>query len=525
MAADEKMVIQRAESVDHQLIRAIGVPGLTANIVNSTIGAGIFVLPALVAKGLGPAAPLAFICCAIAMVLFVTCFAIAGSRVSLTGGLYAYVEVAFGRYVGFLAGVLYGITALGAVAGVVNVLVNSIAIVAPFLGNPVMRIVVMIVVYGSLVVINVRGVRGGAGVVTVVTMAKLLPLLLFICAGIFFIHPANLSWTTWPGSKPLGDSVILLIFAFVGIEVALIPSGEVKNPSRTVPRSAYLALVVTTIIYITIQLVAQGTLGADLANYKDAPLAEAAAKFLGNIGRTILIAGATISAFGFVTSDILSSPRMIFAFGRDAALPAWFAHVHRRYRSPDVAIITYAVLAFALSVTGTFEQLAVLSNVAVLLMYLLCCAGCWFLVQRDVRGDGQPFNFPGMKIVPALAIVAIIWILSHATVREFAVNGILLALASVLYREQPHENRTLLYSIKGGVIGGFVAFLLRPSLMGKQAPLDDLVAALANLVGSNKMVIPLAETSLNLIFAGLLIGAMIGLGLAVFVKRAPSREA
>jgi len=433
MPAAETISIQRAEKVDHQLIRAIGIPGLTANIINSTIGAGIFVLPASVAKGLGPAAPLAFLCCAIAMVLFVTCFAIAGSRVSLTGGLYAYVEVAFGRYVGFLAGVLYGITALGAVAGVVNVLVNSIAIVAPLLGGPVIRIVVMLAVYGLLVGINVRGVRGGAGAVTIVTFAKLLPLLLFIGAGIFFIHPANIGWSAWPSSKSLGDAVILLIFAFVGIEVALIPSGEVKNPARTVPRAAYLALILTTIIYIMIQLVAQGTLGSDLANYKDAPLAEAAAKFLGNIGRTTLLAGATISAFGFVTSDILSSPRMIFAFGRDGALPAWFAHVHPRYRSPDVAIITYAVLAFGLSVSGTFEQLAVLSNVAVLLMYLLCCAACWFLVQRDIRADGRPFNFPGMKIVPALAIIAIIWILAHATLWEFEVNGILLALASIVY--------------------------------------------------------------------------------------------
>jgi APA family basic amino acid/polyamine antiporter len=296
-----------------------------------------------------------------------------------------------------------------------------------------MRIIVMIVVYGSLVVINVRGVRGGAGAVTVVTFAKLLPLLLFVCAGIFFIHPANLTWTVWPGSKALGDAVILLIFAFVGIEVALIPSGEVKNPARTVPRSAYRALVVTTIIYITIQLIAQGTLGSDLANYPNTPLAEAAAKFLGHIGRTTLLAGATISAFGFVTSDILSSPRMIFAFGRDSLIPRWFAHVHPRYRSPDVAIITYAVLAFALSVTGTFEQLAVLSNVAVLLMYLLCCAACWVLIARDVRTDGQPFNFPGMKIVPALAIIAIIWILAHATVREFAVNGALLVIASALF--------------------------------------------------------------------------------------------
>src|SRR5712691_3368259 len=156
--AEERISIQQAEHVDHQLVRGIGISALTANIISSTIGAGIFVLPALMSKSLGPAAP-------IAMVLFVTCFAIAGSRVSLTGGLYAYVEVAFGRYVGFLAGVLYGITALGAVAGVVNVLVNSIAIAAPFLGNPIMRIVVMIAVYGTLVLINVRGVRGGAGAV------------------------------------------------------------------------------------------------------------------------------------------------------------------------------------------------------------------------------------------------------------------------------------------------------------------------------------------------------------------------
>lgn len=434
MLAEETISIQQAEEVDHQLVRGIGIPALTANIISSTIGAGIFVIPATVAAGLGSAAPVAFICCAFAQMLFVTCFAIAGSRVSLTGGLYAYVEVAFGKYVGFLAGMLYFLTALGAVAGVVNVLANSIALVVPFLGGPIMRIVVMFAVYGVLVFINVRGVREGAGAVTTVTIAKLLPLLLFIGVGIFFIHPPNLTFTAWPGSKPLGDAVILLMFAFVGIEVALIPSGEVKHPARTVPRSAYLALVLTTIIYILIQLVAQGTLGVDLANHTDAPLAEAAATFLGSLGRIILLAGATISAFGFVTSDILSSPRMIFAFGRDRALPASFAHVHPRYRSPDVAIITYAALAFALSVSGTFEKLAVLSNVAVLLMYLLCCAACWVLMAKDFREtDEQPLMFPGMKIVPAVAIVAIIWILTHATLWEFEVNAIVLVISSVLY--------------------------------------------------------------------------------------------
>lgn len=444
MADRATAALQQAEQVDHQLVRGIGVPALTANIVSSTIGAGIFVIPATVARELGPAAPLAFLCCAFAMILFVTCFAMAGSRVSLTGGLYAYVEVAFGRYVGFLAGVLYFLTALGAVAGVVNVLANSIALVVPFLGGSVMRIVVMLAVYGSLVFINVRGVRQGAEAVTAITVAKLLPLLLFICVGIFFIHPTNLTWSGWPSSKSLGDAVILLIFAFVGIEVALIPSGEVKNPARTVPRSAYLALLITTVIYILIQIVGQGTLGADLAKHPASPLAESAATFLGNLGRTILLAGATVSAFGFVTSDILSSPRMIFAFGRDGALPKFFAHVHSRYRSPDVAIITYAVIAFVLSISGTFERLAVLSNVAVLLMYLICCAACWFLMQRDVRADGaRPFAFPGMKIVPALAIVAILWILGQSAISESSVGSdtrtglwlaaVVLAIASILY--------------------------------------------------------------------------------------------
>lgn len=436
MAQETIAEIRQAESVDHQLVRGIGIPALTANIISSTIGAGIFVIPATVAAGLGTAAPLAFVCCAIAQTIFVTCFAIAGSRVSLTGGLYAYVEVAFGKYVGFLAGMLYFLTALGAVAGVVNVLANSVALVVPFLGGPITRLVVIFFVYFLLVVINIRGVRAGAGAVTTITIAKLLPLLIFIGAGIFFIHPPNLAFAGWPGSKPLGDAVVLLMFAFVGIEVALIPSGEVKNPARTVPRSAYLALTITTIIYILIQLVAQGTLGGDLANpvYKDAPLAESAARFLGQIGRTILLAGATISAFGFVTSDILSSPRMIFAFGRDGALPQFFARVHPRFRTPDVAIITYALLAFALSISGTFEKLAVLSNVAVLLMYLLCCAACWVLIAKNFSETGEkPLTFPGMQIVPALAIIAIIWIISHATLWEFEVNAIVLVIASILY--------------------------------------------------------------------------------------------
>ena len=227
---------------------------------------------------------------------------------------------------------------------------------------------------------------------------------------------------------------MLLLFAFVGIEVALIPSGEVKDPPRTVPRAIYLALVITTIIYLLIQIAAQGTLGADLANHEKTPLASAAAVFLGNTGRTILIVGAAISAFGFVASDILSSPRMLFAIGRDGVLPAWFAHVHPRYRSPDVAIVTYSAVAFGLSVCSSFEQLAVLSNVAVLLMYLLCFAGVWPLLRRPTPDGTRVLTFPGMQIVPALAIAAVLWLFWLTQPWDkFAKIGAILAGFSLLY--------------------------------------------------------------------------------------------
>ena len=415
------------------LIRAIGVPGLAANIVNSTVGAGIFALPALVAAQLGAASPLAYVICAIAMCLFVTSFAMAGSRVSLTGGLYAYVETAFGRYIGFLAGVLYFLTAILAISGVVGLIGISVGGLIPPLATETGRFMVILFVFLFLASINIRGVRTGARAVEAVTLIKLAPLIIFVIAGIFFIRPEALAWPGWPGSEPLGRSVLQLIFAFVGVEVALVPSGEVKQPARTVPRAIFVALGITTLLYVLIQLVALGVLGNDLGKSGDAGLAEAAARFLGNAGRTLMLAGLAISAFGFATSDILSSPRILFAFGRDAFIPKWFAHVHPRFHTPDVAIITYAAIAFTLSFSSTFQRLAILSNMAVLLLYVLCCLAALELNRRDIRSDGTPFKFPGAILAPILAIVVIIWILAHAKRDEFEVTAACIAAASILY--------------------------------------------------------------------------------------------
>jgi amino acid transporter len=231
----------------------------------------------------------------------------------------------------------------------------------------------------------------------------------------------------------VGQASILLIFAFEGIEVALMPVGEVKNPSRTVPRSILGALTITTLIYLAIQTIAQGLLGPELSTYADAPLAEAAARLLGRSGKALVLIGGTISMFGYVSGDMLGTPRALFALGRDGALPAALARVHPCFHTPAVAIIVYAVVVAALSISSSFNQLAVLANVSGLLLYGLCVAASYELQRRDVKMGGSPFNLPGGVLIHALALAGIVWLVSQATRREFAIEAGVLVAASVYY--------------------------------------------------------------------------------------------
>ena len=386
---------------------------------------------------------MAFVICALAMAFFVTSFALAGSRVSLTGGMYAYVETAFGGYVGFIAGVLYFLTAVLGVSGVVTLLADTLGAMSPPLATPAARLTIIIFVLATLAWINVRGVRSGARAVWGITILKLVPLLIFVFAGIFFVRRADALTMAWPGAPTVGRGVLLLLFAFVGVEVALMPSGEVKNPARTVPRAIYCALAITTVLYLLIQVVAQGILGQTLGTFSAAPLAEAASRFFDGPGRALMLIGASVSALGFVTSDILSSPRIFFAFSRDGFLPPTFAHVHPRFRTPDRAIVIYCILCGFLSLSSTFQKLAILSNVAVLVLYLFCFGAALQLRRKDVRTDGTPFDFPGSWIIPVISILICAAILSQATWQEFAVTAVVLAVASVLFLVQRRTKKTI----------------------------------------------------------------------------------
>ena len=425
----------RIEGTDGGLVREIGVRGLTANIINVTVGGGIFALPAAVAAGMGSASPLAFVVCALAMGLIVLCFAEAGSRVSLTGGPYAYVEVALGPFVGFLCGVLLWLTGTFAMAAVATVFSGTLARLIPALHGRAAEGVVLAVLFAVLAWVNIRGVRQGTRLIEITTISKLLPLAIFVVVGAFFVDSSNLVIETLPSAKTLGATTITLIFAFAGVESALVPSGEVKEPHRTVPRALAGGMVLITLLYVAIQLVAQGILGpalADPANSR-APLAAAAERFMGSAGAGFLLVGAAISTFGYVSGMTLAIPRALLAFGRDGFAPSVLARVHERFHTPHVAIMVQSALAFALAASGTFLKLVLLANVSVLLLYLACCIAAWELRRRDVRAGGIPFRVPGGGVVPWIASAVIVAMLASATKDELMVVGLALAVAALIF--------------------------------------------------------------------------------------------
>jgi amino acid transporter len=423
----------RGAPSESSLRRSIGPFALAATIVNLTIGGGIFRLPADMASTLGATAPVAYVLCAAAMGLIVLCLAEAGSRVSMTGGPYAYVEVAFGPFVGFLAGFLLWMLLTFAMAAVATVLAANFGALVPALASRTMSAILLIVIYAVFAAINILGVERGARVNTALTVAKIFPLLLLVAAGLFRIDRHNLAIGDPPSMATLARSSILLIFAFAGVETALVPSGEIKDPARTVPRAIFVAMAIITALYVGLQFVAQGVLGPTLATSKAAPLADAAGVALGPWARSLLLVGAVIAMIGHAGAMILATPRTLFAFGRDGFLPRAFTRLHPVHRTPTVAIIVQCVLVLCLAITSTFEQLAVLANLSLLVLYGTCCLATWQLRRLDVRAGGTPFTVPAPGLVILLACVMIAWMVTSARPVEWMAFAISLAVATLIF--------------------------------------------------------------------------------------------
>lgn len=416
------------------LKRVIGVPALAATVVNNTIGAGIFALPAVVGIAMGASGVLAYVLCGFIVITIMLCYMEIGTKITESGGSYIYVEKAFGPLAGFIINWLFffGWGVLGS-AAIWNVLADSLAVLFPVFLNPLMRALLFFVLLGFLVIINVTGAKNSVKFVTYVTVIKIVPLIAIAIFGISHIKTSNLHWDHLPTLQTTGSSVLALFFAFVGFETSLSSSGEIKDPAKTIPRGVFLGSITAYIIYIALQVVTQGTLGAHISAYKDAPLAAVAEAIIGPVGATILVAAAVISCLGNESGDMLATPRLLYAGAKDGLFPKFLAKVHPKYATPYMAVIVYASLEFILSISGGFKQLAILASCTLLIIYLaVILAMLKFRRQTDPSAE-KTFRIPGGPLVPVIAIASIIWLLTTLSGNEILSTAIFIAIVCVIY--------------------------------------------------------------------------------------------
>lgn len=418
-------------SRDEGLDRGIGPYALATATVNAVIGAGIFSLPAGMARAAGPYALVAYLLCALAMAAVVLCFAEAGSRVPTSGGPYGYVEEAFGPMIGLVAGILTWLGCVLASGAISAGLADALGRLAPMLAGPVPRVLIIVGVMGGLVGINLLGVRTASRLLAGGATVKLVPLLLFVGIGLFFVDPHKLWAGTTPDAGGIGRAVLLSLFAFQGMETSLGASGEVRDPARTLPRALIAAMAFVTIAYVAIQWVAQGLLGAGLGASK-APLADAMALIDPRLG-LLLLAGTALSMAVWLGSDILGAPRLLFAFARDGFLPAPIGRLSAR-QVPANAIFLHTAIGIALAVTGTFEELVVLAALASCALYAAGCLAAWRLRRRGLALAGTPVRLPLLGLWVIVGVGSMLVAIALGSWAEIGGLAAVILASMLLYR-------------------------------------------------------------------------------------------
>lgn len=421
-------------NADEGLKREIGLWGLVSNSINIIVGAGIFILPVLIAERLGTASIWAYVICGILMMFIMLCFAEVGTKITRTGGAYSYIEDAFGKYAGFLTTniFIFG-AAIMANAAVANGLADTLAYFLPFFKIQIVRVLFFAVMFGGLAYLNVIGVSKAIMMVKFTTIIKLSPLILIALFGWFSVTPSNLAWTSGHSVPDLGEMSLILIFAFVGAETALNVGGEIINPKKTIPKGVILSVLIVIILYILIQMTVQGVLGKSITEFRDAPLAETARIMIGPVGASIVIIGASFSMFGNISGMVLNMPRVLFAAARDNVIPPKaLAKIHPEFFTPYIAIISYSCLGFIFASIGEFKQLAILSSASYLLIYLGVVLSVIKFRIIGLNEEGS-YNVPGGYFLPGLSALVIIWLLSNLPMNELRAMVIFITLLTVIY--------------------------------------------------------------------------------------------
>lgn len=419
------------------LVRGIRKWDLVAFTVNAVIGAGIFGLPAKAYALIGSYSLIAFVACAFVVLLIILCFAEVGSRFEETGGPYTYARAAFGPTVGFEVGWLSWLARLTAFAANCNLIVSYLAYFWPAANNPMPRAIVIVCVVLVLTGINVIGVRQAAIAGDVFTIGKLLPIFIFVAVGLFFLEPKAFALGARPPAGAFSQSVLLLLYAFTGFEMATIPAGEIDEPQRNLPRALLIATAVVAVSYILIQVVCIGTLPELAKSTK--PLADAGQRFMGGAGGALISAGAMISIAGNLNVLVLSGSRLPFAFAEKKQLPSILARVHPRFLTPHVSILATGALMMIVTLKSSFVAALTISAIARLVTYAVTCAALPVLRKKS-SAPRALFRLPGGSIIAIAALILSAWLLLNSTRYEAIVSIIAAAVGFgifLLYRFLP----------------------------------------------------------------------------------------
>jgi APA family basic amino acid/polyamine antiporter len=409
-----------------KLVRGISRLDMVAITINSIIGAGIFGLPSKAAALIGANSLFAFIACAFVVALIVLCFAEVSSRFTETGGPYLYAKEAFGSVVGFEVGWLFWLVRITAFATNCNLLVNYLG----FANNQFARVLIIILVVLALSAINLVGVKTSARTTNFFTVGKLIPLFAFALIGLFFINPQNLTFSSNVDSATFAQTVLVLIYAFTGFEMAVVPSGEMKEPGKNLPFALLTAIAVVAALYILIQIVCIGTL-PELAQ-SERPLADAASHFLGTYGAAFIIVGATISISGNLNSLLLSASRIPFAMSEQGELPNALAKTHANYKTPYVSIILTAIVMLIFTIQTSFLTALTISTITRLLVYAATCASLPVFRRRDNAPKAE-FLAP-LGIPAAIASLALIgWLLYNVKFDEVKILAVCAVVGLIIY--------------------------------------------------------------------------------------------
>jgi APA family basic amino acid/polyamine antiporter len=399
-------------------------------VLNGVIGAGIFGLPSKVFSLAGNYSIFAFGGCAICVAIIVLSFAEVASRFSGSGGPYLYARETYGPTVGFTVGWLVWIARITSFAANCNLLPEYLDLFFPGASSGLARALIITGVVAALALVNVTGVRRVADASNALAIGKLLPLAVFIVAGLFFLDPSRFSFAAAPSYRSFSQSVLLLVYAFTGFEMAVIPAGEIRNPGRTLPWALLIGMTTVVTFYVLIQVVCIGTL-PELASSRR-PLADAAVRFLGTGGAVMITAGIVLSLAGNLNVLVLAASRVIFAMAERAELPRGLAVVHPRFRTPVASVLATIAVMLVLTLSGTFIYLLTLSTIARLLTYLATC-GALPVLRRRITAPAAAFLMPAGVTVACLGVLLGLWLLSTCTVREARDTAIAAAAGLGIY--------------------------------------------------------------------------------------------